>query len=216
MELIFEILKIVLPAIITGFSTFIITKYTYNKNIPIDKLEISYNRIYYPLFELMRSRNNKNKSDYKIYLDLMICEAEWRLKKYRKYADKSTLRTFNLLCSSNTQVEKEANLLIFENNIYDKSVYLRRRLGYLEPNLFQSYRYASYSEKATYRSVIEFGFICIFIILTCVFTGYLQKVFGFLTALIASIFFLEIAVIFLRFLYYKFSEKIELFRSSKK
>lgn len=36
----------ILPAIIAGFFTFYITKYTYSKNQPLDKLEIAYNNIY--------------------------------------------------------------------------------------------------------------------------------------------------------------------------
>ena len=49
-ELFIEFVKIILPVLITGIFTFLITKYTYHKNIPLDKLEISYNRIYYPIF----------------------------------------------------------------------------------------------------------------------------------------------------------------------
>lgn len=50
-----EILKAVLPVIITGIITFLITKYSYHKNIPLDKLEIAYNRIYYPIYCLITS-----------------------------------------------------------------------------------------------------------------------------------------------------------------
>lgn len=52
MKNLYEILKIILRSIVTDISTFFVTKYTYNKNIPIDKLKIAYNRIYYPLYKL--------------------------------------------------------------------------------------------------------------------------------------------------------------------
>lgn len=43
MGIFIEIMKIVLPTIVGGIFTFLITKYTYNKNVPLDKLEIAYN-----------------------------------------------------------------------------------------------------------------------------------------------------------------------------
>lgn len=58
MEKIFDIIKIILPSIITGIFTFLITRYNYNKNIPLDKLEIAYNRVYYPLFRLIKDNND--------------------------------------------------------------------------------------------------------------------------------------------------------------
>ena len=39
MGIFIEIMKIVLPTIVGGIFTFLITKYTYNKNVPLDKLE---------------------------------------------------------------------------------------------------------------------------------------------------------------------------------
>ena len=47
MEIILNLFKVILPAITTGLFTFFITKYTYNRNRPIDKIEIAYDRIYY-------------------------------------------------------------------------------------------------------------------------------------------------------------------------
>lgn len=53
MENIFDVLKIILPAITTGLFTFLITKYTYNKNKPLDKMEKAYDEIYYPLYKII-------------------------------------------------------------------------------------------------------------------------------------------------------------------
>ena len=50
MKILFEVLKVILPAIISGIFTFIVTKYTYNKNKPLDKLEIAYDKVYKTLF----------------------------------------------------------------------------------------------------------------------------------------------------------------------
>ena len=46
MKSFFEILKIFLPALTTGLFGFITAKYSYSKNVPVEKMEIAYNRIY--------------------------------------------------------------------------------------------------------------------------------------------------------------------------
>ena len=51
-----EILKTILPAIITGVFTFFVTKYNYNKNVPLDKMEIAYDKIYYPVYKMITRR----------------------------------------------------------------------------------------------------------------------------------------------------------------
>ena len=51
-----EILKTILPAIVTGIFTFIVTKYNYTKNIPLDKMETAYDKIYYPIYNSMSFR----------------------------------------------------------------------------------------------------------------------------------------------------------------
>ena len=45
-----EKLDSLIAVLATGLITFFITKYKYHKNIPLDKLEIAYNRIYYPIY----------------------------------------------------------------------------------------------------------------------------------------------------------------------
>lgn len=197
MELLFEILKTILPAIIAGFSTFLITKYTYNKNIPLDKLEISYNRIYYPLYKLICNENNKDN------IDLIITETKLRFKKYQKYVDISTLRIFNSLCNSKTKSKKKADYQIFIDNIYNRNAYLRRRLGYLEPNLLQLYRYSSSSEKSTFRMVLEFGITYIFMFLGSIFADNLQIIILSLSIVSGLCFIVEAIVKFIMFLYYR-------------
>jgi len=83
-----EKLDSLIAVLATGLITFFITKYKYYKNIPLDKLEIAYNRIYYPIYCITKSNIDiqKNIEKCKVYLT-----------KYRKYADKTTLRVFETL-----------------------------------------------------------------------------------------------------------------------
>ena len=129
MDLLVEILKEILPAIITGICTFFITRYSYNKNVPLDKMEIAYNRIYYPIYKIIYGKYKDNIND----LDTTIRKIKPYLDKYNKYADISTIKLFDLLCKN-----KDKNSYInFVNNICNKNTYLRRKLGYLEPNVIQ-------------------------------------------------------------------------------
>lgn len=63
-----EILKTILPAIVTGIFTFIVTKYNYTKNIPLDKMETAYDKIYYPIYNLLHKKNSKIQIWNKLYL----------------------------------------------------------------------------------------------------------------------------------------------------
>ena len=158
MKTFIDIIKIILPSCITGIFTFIVTKYNYNKNVPLDKMEISYNRIYYPIYQIIHKKNvmknlNTTIEDIKLYLD-----------KYNKYADISTLKTFNSLCKNKDNYSYNN----FANNIYNKNTYLRRRLGYLEPNIFQLYTYSNKSEKFVIRLLLELIILyCFTIIYAC-------------------------------------------------
>lgn len=153
MEKIIEILKIILPALITGIFTFIVTKYNYNKNVPLDKMELAYNRVYYPIYQIVHNKYKTNIQN----LDSVIAQISFYLRKSSKYVDKSTLNAFNLLC----EYKDKYSYKNFADNIYDKSSYLRRRLGYLEPNILESYKYMSKQEKSTLRINIEILIICI-------------------------------------------------------
>lgn len=157
MEILFEVLKVILPAIISGFFTFIVTKYTYNRNQPLDKLETAYDKVYYPLYKLVYD------SDYSNEIDILINKSKRYFKIYGKYIDFSTLKAFNYLCKSNKGEEKNA-YQNFKNNICDRSTYLRRRLGYLEPNFAQIYKYSAPSSKSLFRIMIEISIIYITLI----------------------------------------------------
>lgn len=125
MESFIEILKIILPTLITGIFTFIVTKYNYNKNVPLDNMKIAYNRIYYPLYKIINNISTY-MNDYNI-----------------KYIDRSTHKSYIILKDN----PNKYNYNNFKNNIYDRNSYLRRKLGYLEPNFIQSVMYSSKDDK---------------------------------------------------------------------
>lgn len=146
MERVIDIVKVVAPSIITGISTFLITSYKYNKNIPLDKLEKAYNKIYYPI-------NCLTKSDMDISQIVKRCKR--RLNKHRKYADRSTLMAFEYIKDKANLNIKDDEYINFINNIFNINIKLRRRLGYLEPTVFDMVRYSSSSEKRILRMLLE-------------------------------------------------------------
>lgn len=199
MEIVFEILKVVLPAITTGLFTFIITKYTYNKNRPLDKLEIAYNRIYYPIYKIISDKN--------IDMDTAIDKINIYLLKYNKYVDISTKRIFKLLCECKKETQKKSIYQKFKDNIYNRNSYLRRKLGYLEPGFFQLYKYSLPSTKSFIRLIGEFCVMYMSVVLSTILTNFENKIYVNVTLIIFSlftlIFILELVWCFLRFLYYK-------------
>lgn len=195
MEILFEIFKNILPAIIAGMFTFFITKYTYSKNIPLDKLEIAYNRIYYPIYMILSNKENNNDINY------VINKSRLYLNKYKKYADRSTLAIFDSLCRCNKNAKRKSIYKIFKNNIYDKNSYLRRRLGYLEPNPLQMYKYSSSSDKSSVRVLLEFLAIYILIWIGGI-TDYTKTVCAYIIAVLMIILFIEIICKFIVFIYF--------------
>lgn len=206
MQILFEVLIVVLPAIIAGLSTFLITKYTYNKNTPLDKLEKSYNRVYYPLYRLISNKNINND------VDLILERTRFYLEKYDKYVDRSTQKAFNALFRCDTKAKKRVAYQNFKNNIYNKNAYLRRRLGYLEPNFWQLYTYSSDSEKSFLRIVIEFCFVYLLLVLDIFMVeilGGISNIGGIYVIPIlilgigVCVLVLEVVWAFIRLLYYK-------------
>lgn len=201
MGTLFEILKIVLPAIITGLFTFLITKYTYNKNRPLDKLEIAYNRIYYPLYILVKGKIIKKENINDI--NTIIEKSKLYFEKYNKYADRSTLIAFEILEKSNTFAKKKHAFQNFKSNIYNKNYYLRRKLGYLEPNFLQVYTYSSDSEKSTFRILIEFLAAYLFLFAGSITHGKLQLISIAVFSLFIVFIIIECICKFVSFIYYK-------------
>lgn len=200
METIFEILKVVLPAIITSLFTFFITKYTYNNNRPLDKMEIAYNRIYFPIYKII---SDKNMSDD---IDEVIKRSKSYFTKYDKYIDVSTKIIFGNLCNCNKVAKKKSIYQSFKDNIYNKNSYLRRRLGYLEPNFIQLYKYATSGSKSLFRITICLCLLYATLVLCGITMNISNMIFTASVAIFTVSFvwiICELLWCFLRFLYYK-------------
>lgn len=198
MENLFEILKIVLPAIITGIFTFIVTKDKDNNNKPVDKLEVAYNRVYYPIYKIIRETEESNIS----YRDV-ITKISCYFKKYSKYIDVSTKMAFQYLWKCDTETKKKKAYQRFKSNIYNENFYLRRKLGYLESGILQKYTYSPSAEKLMLRGAIEFCLMYVFLILAGITKNSIQIYC--IAGLIIMIFVIigEAIYSFAKFLYYK-------------
>lgn len=191
MNILIDILKTIVPVVTSGIFTFIITKYSYNKKVPLDKMEIAYNRVYYPIYRIVCI----DKKFDKMKLDTTIHTISFYLSKYNKYVDKSTIRAFNTLY----KYKDKQSYKNFINNIYDKNSYLRRRLGYLEPNFIQIYKYLSESEKSTLRINIEALIIYVCAITINIVQSEFQIVLSCIFFIIILVIIIEIIVKLIRF-----------------
>lgn len=200
METILEISKIILPAIITGLFTFLITKYTYNKNHPLDKMEIAYNRVYYPLDQII-SDNSINTN-----IDTVIKRSNIYFTRYKKYIDISTQRLFDELKNCNKKAKQKSIYKNFKNNIYSNNSLLRRKLGYLEPNFLQSYKYATPSTKSLFRISLEICAVYLSLMLYSITSNISKELSLFFVAavfILLLVIVLEFLWCLLRFIYYK-------------
>ena len=142
MDVIANFLTGILPELIAGLFGFLLAKYSYHKSIPLDKLEITYNRVYYPLYCLKKNDD----------ILQFIKESEFYLKKYNKYVDRSTRIAFENLKKN---PEDQDLYYKFQENISDINRNLRRKLGYLEFNDFSVYKYLAPKDRCKIRLMIE-------------------------------------------------------------
>lgn len=172
MNILMDILKVIFPTTITGFITFIVTKYKCYNNKPIDKLQIAYDRVYYPIYRMIR-----NEDDHAT----IILKSSVYLNKYDKYVDRSTKVAFSYLKDNPNLKHAYRN---FEDNIYAMNTKLRRQIGYLEPNTITVLRYLGSSEKRVLRICFEM-LICYLAILGAMFFthGYVYDFLCFVFAL---------------------------------
>lgn len=148
----------IIPQIIlitlTGIITNILTKY-FNKQ-PNDKLEITYNRIYYPLYRIIVE--NQNKKDYEIDYIKVRDELKKKMQCYNKYLDRTTIKAYEqfdeAINSKNKIRIKNVYKNIVSENIITYNNRLRKILGYLELNFFQVYKYSSTKSKFRFRCII--------------------------------------------------------------
>lgn len=167
MEKLIDILEPILPSVITaivtaigtGLCTFLVTVYKYNKNIPLDKLEIAYNRVYYPINRAISEV--KNRDD----IDCFIKKIEIYFVKYKRYINDSTLYLFGDLCNKETKTEKRSAYNNFIENINDQCKYLRKRLGYLTSTTRQIFKYKDWYSKVENGLIIGSAIMAVLVII---------------------------------------------------
>lgn len=147
MEINIEIVKVLITIIGSSLTTFFITRYTMKRNVPLEKMEIAYNRIYYPIFVLLKTEAKKED----VIKDLAI-----RIKKYNKYCKLTTIRLYTEF--KETMNDNKSTKLVYqklENDILDTSYYLRGKLGYLNPGFFESFMSFSLDKKLYLLSLLD-------------------------------------------------------------
>ena len=84
-----------------------------------------------------------------------------------KYVNETTWKAFRYLNDA-SETEKQKAFTNFKNNVKKMNSKLRRKLGYLEVDLFAQYNYSSSFEKKLYRLSGEIIIIYLFLILVVV------------------------------------------------
>lgn len=145
-------------ALVTSFITFYITKYTITKTVPLEKMEIAYNRIYYLLFRLVGGKKYK-QVDHNKLLEL----SNNILKRYEKYLSLSTKSCLlRYVKNSNRKFDHKSYYIDYYNNIISFNAKLRARLGYPQASIFERFKSLPYSDKFLNSIGIEVIFFYIF------------------------------------------------------
>lgn len=141
------------PTLLTSVTAFLIGRYNNFQNRPLDKMELAYNRVYYPVYRIMREDS--------IEISTVIEKTKKYFCKYEKYIDRSTTMIYKQLCECTAMEEQERIYSTFCDNIHDNCIYLRKKLGYLQPGYFRIYQYLPMKTKTLIRIVFEFA-VCYF------------------------------------------------------
>lgn len=175
MDTLFDLLKEVAPALVTGVISYLLAKYKYHKDVPLDKMEKAYDEVYFPLYQAVRDECSAPEllEKTKIYYD-----------EFYKYFDRSTLVAYELLKDNLEDKEAFAN---YKSNIIETNCRLRSRLGYLEPSFWSMYTYAPAKDKKMIRFVFEFSILYIFIMLATLMEGEKETAFVFAVVIIAVV-----------------------------
>lgn len=160
----------ILPVLLTGLITFLITKYTVNKNIPLDKIEKAYNRIYYPMYKLIR------ESDIDSINQTTLQEKmNYILLKYDKYVSQSTRNVYLIYLKSYRSQNRRSKKCLekFCNNIIEYNAKYRRLLGYPQADFWEAWRYLSVKNK---RIIISYMGLMVVYILTILYQYLLYQI----------------------------------------
>lgn len=186
MDIIYNILCVILSAAVTSFFSVLATKYTYSKKIPLDKLEITYNRVYYPISKLIKSSTMEEVQE----------KAKPYFVKYDKYVDRSTMRLYKDLCSRDP-IDLRGRKAAYQelvNNISNRCEYLRKRLGYLEPSFFRLYTEAPKPLKVKTRILLELCFIYLTVTATYFTSEKITSVLEIIIGILCAAVILEIVI----------------------
>lgn len=88
------------PTILTSVTGFLLGKYNYFQNRPLDKMEIAYDRVYYPIERIIGEKSIK--------ISTVIDRTKIYFLKYEKYIDKSTLMVYKQLCKCKDEEEQQS------------------------------------------------------------------------------------------------------------
>ncbi len=147
------------PTLLTSVTAFLVGRYNNFQNRPLDKMEIAYNRVYYPVYRIMKEDSIK--------ISTVTERAKKYFCKYEKYIDRTTIMIYQQLCECTDIEEQERIYSAFSDNIHTNCVYLRKKLGYLQPGYFRIYQYLPIKIKTMIRIVFEF-IVCYFC--ACIFS----------------------------------------------
>lgn len=142
------------PVVLTGIITFIITKYTCSRNIPLEKMEIAYNRFYYPLYNELRFLTAKKADHSKI-----IKKIEKMILKNDKYITPITKRIYleyKKAYDNNNTIFIKIAFINFKKDIIKYNTKLRSRLGYLQSDIFDIYRSSPKEEQILLNFTLSF------------------------------------------------------------
>lgn len=101
MDNLINLLKNIASPIIAGSFAFLLAKYNYTKR-HTDKLEISYNHVYYPISKLLKQEKDKVK---------ILNSIKSIKRRYEKYFDRSTLSSIKMF-EENMGSKKYYNYLL--------------------------------------------------------------------------------------------------------
>lgn len=161
-----EIFGNIIVSIITASLTFIITRYEIFKKRPTNKLEISYNKFYYPALVWGEDLDFTCTA-----YDNYVSQIKVRIKAYDKYVTEETKKLFSKLEES--LVDHKDTVVAYEKfykDIKRNNQKLRSEIGYIEPNFIEKFIAKSTTEKfSTVLPVIYITFAILTYICVMVF-----------------------------------------------
>lgn len=200
MNIIIKFIAQVFPAFISSALTYIATIKSSKNNFPLNNMNFSYNKIYYPIFTMIQNE--------KFITDTQINKIAKILNKHKKYADLFTLHLFKALQSAKNERLQNSEYNRFKNHIIDKNYSLRKLLGYPTSNFFHTYLYSPYQLQYLFRLCFYFIFVYILAIISSMVKNAAFKNYTiYLLLLILLLLFFDSIIQLVKFLYYKHSSK---------